>query len=360
VLFAVREDLHAQPGGDTVQIVNTAKALRRLGVAVTISSEIDGNLSEFDCLHLWHLQRVHETYVHFHRARLAGMPVILSPIYWPWGNFLRYRGKGRVSGICRCREDIKNVVRYILAKSGQERQAIAMALKAGWAQCRWEMLELSSMILPNSHAEARMIVDQTGSKIRYRVVPNGVDVAACKEAFNQSHTPRREGILCVGYFDPRKNQLGLIRAMKGTGLPITFVGGARRMHRRYFWRCRRLAGHRMRFLGRQNYPNVLRLMREAVLHVCPSQCETPGLANLEAAAMGCGLAITDCPPLREYFEGEVFYFRSEDPDSIRSAVMSALEAPVSETLAAKIMANYTWERAATETLASYREVTSRF
>ena len=355
VLFSVRDDLYGEPGGDTIQIVNTAAALRQLGVCVTISSDPSVQLTEFDGVHLWHLERPHETYAHLLNARTQGKPVVLSPIYWPRRNGSKRAETWSSHGIRPLRENVKNALRFLNGRSRRERQAVGLALKTGWGRCRKEILESVSMILPNSEAEAEALLHERGRRPLCRVVPSGINVSACRLILEQMEPVSRDGVLCVGHFDPRKNQLGLIRTLRDTDIPVVFVGKARRMHKAYYYLCRRLGGRRMQFLGERGPEEVLRLMRRARVYVCPSLFETPGLANLEAAAMGCTLAVCDCPPVREYFGDGPIYFDSRNPSSMRTAILKALEAEPREDLAKRIIAKYTWHTAAQATLAGYKE-----
>jgi glycosyltransferase involved in cell wall biosynthesis len=100
-------------------------------------------------------------------------------------------------------------------------------------------------------------------------------------------------------------------------------------------------------------------MLASQVHVCPSLFETPGLANIEAAAMGCKLAVGDSKPVREYFKDEAIYFDPRDHGKIRAAVQAALQAPQPPKLSQRVMQEFTWDAAAASTLAAYREVCGR-
>jgi glycosyltransferase involved in cell wall biosynthesis len=355
VLFAVREDLYDAPGGDTVQVVNTAAALRALGVSVVVSSGNRVAPEDFDCVHLWHLERVHETYVHLLCARQAKKPVVLSPIYWPRDRISRCGPDGQPFRLRSWCEDAKNVCRYLAAGSPWRRHAITVALRAGWGRCRKEILASADVILPNSQAEAAMLERESGRRLPCRVVPNGVNRLACEAARRLPREQTGPEVLCVGHFDLRKNQLRVILALRPLDVLVTFVGQARPMHQAYYRCCRHLAGPRMRFLGAMDQAHVLERMRRARVHVCASHFETPGLVNLEAAAMGCSLALADCPPVREYFRDEAIYFGSRHLDGIRAAVLAALRQPPPPGLAQRVMAEYNWRLAAETTLQAYRD-----
>jgi len=379
VLFAVRRDLYTSPGGDTVQVEETASALRRLGVEVTVSSDPGADLSLFDCVHLYHLERLHETFPHFLNAERQGKPFVLSPIYWPhdvgspnamsrvWGPPAR-ADRSRPGEVRRSAADLKNLARLLGTRSAAEHRAILLVLRKGWEWCREEILAHASVVLPNSRSEAEFLPTESarpgrGPRTRrialggprLRVVPNAIDPDLCRKVKTRMVAERRSGVLSVGHFDVRKNQMLLIRALRKTDVPVTFVGEGRFLQKPYYQWCRLMAGRNFRFLGRLPGEKVLELMCAAKVHVCPSRFETPGLANLEAAAMGCNLVVPDCPPIREYFRDEVAYFSNEDATELKASVLKALESSPPPGLAERVLETYTWDAVARETLAAYED-----
>src|SRR5688572_22575336 len=91
VAFITRSTIYAVPGGDMVQMLETAKCLRKLGVEVDIKlskEKIDYN--NYDLLHFFNITRPADILKH---AR-AGKPYVVSTI------FVEYTGydKGERSG----------------------------------------------------------------------------------------------------------------------------------------------------------------------------------------------------------------------------------------------------------------------
>lgn len=360
VFFGVRSDLTRSPGGDTAQVLGTARWLRTLGVTVDIGGPEVQDLSPYDLVHLWHLERAHEAFVFLRRARAAGKPVALSTIYWSACAGGQAGAPSRLRGAT---EDLKNIVRLASASSKAARHAVLAALGAGWRRCRRELLTGSSLLLPNSRAEADLLLAELAScgaseRPAIRVVVNAIDESACRAALAEPAPERREGVVCVGHFDVRKNQLALIRALSGTGIGLTLVGGPRPNHEAYYRACRAAAGPGVRFAGRLSPDQTLRQMRAAVVHACPSRLETPGLVNLEAATMGCRLVLPDCPPVREYF-GSLGEYSDPSPEGLRRAVERALSGPADPSLSRLAGERYTWRIAAEQTLEGYLLITRR-
>lgn len=338
--------MHDAPGGDTVQILNTAEALRGRGCYVSLTSTLDCDLSKFDLAHLWHLERLHESYPFLKRARTSQLPVALSPIYYP------FDGRPRPHSQRRDAQDLKNILRFFKAPTIESRRGIGEVVRRGWARCRAEMLESVDVLLPNSTAEAEIIRAECRRPCRLVVVPNVVGPDVERTCHTPPPSERRE-VVSVGHFDPRKNQLLLIKALRETGISVTFIGGPRPMHERYFRQCVRQAGGRHRFVGPLPRPEVLRLFQRARLQICSSLLETPGLANLEAVALGCQVVLPDCPPVREYFGPSAHYFHVQDAASLRGAVLRAMETQHSNELQRLVCERFTFKALADKTLRAY-------
>jgi glycosyltransferase involved in cell wall biosynthesis len=92
------------------------------------------------------------------------------------------------------------------------------------------------------------------------------------------------------------------------------------------------------------------------VHALPSWRETPGLVSLEAAAAGCRIVTTELGSTRDYFGDLAWYCYPDDFASIRRAVEMAMKAPVPADLRKQVLTQYTWQRAASATLASYEKI----
>ena len=93
VLMISRQSLFDVPGGDTVQLVETAKGLRELGVEVDIKlahEEID--YEEYDLLHFFNIIRPNAICIH---AEKSEKPFVISTIFVDYSEVERYQ-RGRV------------------------------------------------------------------------------------------------------------------------------------------------------------------------------------------------------------------------------------------------------------------------
>jgi len=356
-LWLVRENLERHPGGDTTQILQTRAALERLGVQVILAHRLPAPPLACDLVHLFHLDRLWEHLSVCRRLRAGRVPAVLSTIYWPSDEFDRAGRSGWQGRLARAfgsrrYQSLRLVQRFAL-------DSLRRRTLRGWdrrlldfqAAARY-LLESVAVILPNSAAELREIQVRFGVERPAVIVPNAADVATFGPGVDVA-PGGRAGVLCVGRIEPRKNQLALIEALRGTDIPLTIVGAPGRFNARYARRCRQAAGPQTRFLGRRE-PTALRdLYQAARVHACVSWYETPGLASLEAGLCGCNLVVTPGGCTREYFGQQAFYARPDDPASIRAAVEAALAAAPRPELARRIARKFNWDAAARNTLRGY-------
>jgi glycosyltransferase involved in cell wall biosynthesis len=363
VLWPVREDLSSQAGGDTVQILSTAEALRRRGVRVHLSDESRPDFRGYDLVHLFHLDRLWENERHCRRIRAQNRPAVLSPIYWSSDEYDRL-GRSSVQGLLARTLGGES---YRSVRIAQQ-WFLHCAMRPGSLGCGGPtisfhrsaefVLRTVSVLLPNSRAEQQQIERSFRARPAVVVVPNAAD----PQTFRPASDPRRrhrEGVLCVGRIEPRKNQLTLIRALRGTGICLTLVGEPGRHSRRYARRCAREADDRVRFIGSRPPGELSALYRSAMVHACVSWYETPGLANLEAALCGCAIVATPGGCTREYLGDEAHYCAPDDPDSIRRAVVAAMSEGPPPSLSDRVAREFTWEAAADKTLRAYHRALAR-
>jgi len=280
-----------------------------------------------------------------HRARSRGTPVILSPICWfepsaLWT--LEPRWTRRLSGLAAW--SIRRIVPSL----------------PGW---RRDLLALSDRILPNSRAEARQLGTLFGvDPQRIEVVPNGVLGAfrSGSPALFHSRYGGADFVLFVGRIEPRKNLLGLIRAVRSLGLPLVVIGEAPSEDRDYLELCCGEGGDRVRWLGARDHDDPLLASAYAAARVfaLPSWFETPGLAALEAALAGTAIVITPFGSTCEYFGNRVQYARPDRSAGIVRAIARSWSQGADPHLADFIASNYLWPDVAKRTAEVYDQVAS--
>jgi glycosyltransferase involved in cell wall biosynthesis len=218
------------------------------------------------------------------------------------------------------------------------------------------------VLMPNSQAEAEQLVRYFGvSTKRIHVVPNGAD-GRLAEADPEPFARRVGGrgfVLCPGRIEPRKNQLGLIRAMRASGVPLVILGDPVAGREGYAARCRRAADRHVTFLGRLDHEDPLLASAYAACGclALTSWFETPGLVALEAGMSGAPLVLPEGGCASEYFGPMAGYVRPNDRAGIRRAVLAALERGRSAELARHVREHFSWTVAAEATRDGYTKGT---
>jgi len=353
VAFIARPDLYSLSGGDTVQIDNTAAALRMLGIRVDIRLA-DENIryEEYDLLHFFNMIDCEDLLVH---ALYSPVPYVLSTIFVDYSEYDRYHRGGVIGGLSKvfspdAVEWMKKTAKYLLKgdRVGTYRYFLMGNRKS--VRC---ILARAAYLLPNSHSEYQRVTKVYGVERPYAVVPNAADTAL----FQFSGTPsERDFILCVARIEGRKNQLNLIRAVKDTPFRLVLIGRPSANQHKYVAQCIKEAGENVTFIEHITQSELRQYYLKAKVHVLPSWFETTGLSSLEAAAMGCNIVVGDKGDVREYFGEFAYYCNPESIRSIREAIIQAMKAEPSAPFCGLIQQNYNWNRAAQLTMDVYKRV----
>ncbi len=338
------------PGGHRVQLVETAAALRELGVDVTERDGDDPD-TDVDLVHGFGLDAEQ-----IHRFRRRRVPVVLSPIYWE----LDYRHSGPVGGpsvraaLGRARRSARFAVASIRGSSSLTRLAME---QASWEITQAKAYSSADALLPNAAGERDAIKADLKVATEIVVVPNGVDTSR----FGPAEGVERDAkaVLYVGRVEPHKNQLGLIQALSGLDVRLSIVGPPHPHHRDYYHRCVAAAGNNVTLHGWVDDQQLPSLYQRSKVHVLPSWFETTGLSSLEGALCGCNIVSTSRGFAAEYFGDDAQYCDPARPETIREAVLEALQLPVPIGLADRIRRSYSWTNVAQSTLDVYARLLAR-
>ncbi len=165
-------------------------------------------------------------------------------------------------------------------------------------------------------------------------------------------------MLFVGRIEPRKNVLGLIRAVRRCKLPLVVIGAAVPGHERYAEHCRRDGRDLVRWLPRMEHddPRLASAYAAARVFALPSWFETPGLAALEAALAGCAVVLTPFGSTREYFDEMAVYARPDRPSEIADALAAAWQRGPDPELSEHVRNRFLWSNVAQNTAEAYARV----
>jgi glycosyltransferase involved in cell wall biosynthesis len=354
VAFITRSTLYSVPGGDTVQITETARNLEEIGVSAEVKLTDNAiDYEQYDLLHFFNLTRPADILFH---SKKAHKPFVISTILCNYSEYDKYHRKGIGTLFSFLPADrieyLKTVARWV---KGRDHLSSMEYLWRGQRNCIISILNNSAMILPNSISEYKRITQTYPCNARYTIIPNGVDA----ELFHRDDNIKKDSnlVLCVARIEGIKNQLNLIKALNNTPFKLLLIGSHAPNQKSYYDECRITAAPNISFIDHVSQEELVHYYQRAKVHILPSWFETTGLSSLEAAVMGCSIVITDKGDAKEYFGSNAFYCNPADPQSILTAVERASNSRYSEALHETILRKYTWKQAAIQTYKAYQTIT---
>jgi glycosyltransferase involved in cell wall biosynthesis len=349
VALITRSTLYTVPGGDTVQLEETARHLREFDVDARIClSNQKIVYDDFDLLHFFNLTRPADILYH---TRKSKTPYVVTPILINYAEYDGHHRQGLSGWIlrnCPSPEYAKTICRSLLF---QDHIPPKEYLWKGHQKAIHDVLHKSRMILPNSIEENEQLQTSYSTSKPYSVIPNGIN----EKLFHQDSSVHRDErlVICAARIEGLKNQLSLIKALNNSHFKLLLVGEAAPNQKAYYKRCREAAKSNVVFTGRTNQQQLANLFRTAKVHVLPSWFETCGLSSLEAAASGCNIVVTRKGFTKSYFGPEAFYCEPDDIQSIYTAVSNAANCENSKQRLHEVAGRYTWKQAALKTLEAY-------
>ena len=309
------------PGGGEYQLLQTFRHLSRIRDDVALLDMYNPGISNIKALHVFTVCSGVEHFVDVSiRYRL---PLIVSPIHWPVPDEINELERTRIRSILR----------------------------------------QASYILVNSNSEAHLLHNFYSLDDPTKFVPivNGInydsfDFSAnmydqCSN--NHSSLYSKPTILTLANIDRRKNLPRLAQACADLGLNLIVAGNIRDV--REFNEAKRILPDIM-YHGPFSYSDqkFLDVIENVDAFALPSFYETPGLTAIEAALIGLPILITKVGSTYEYFGDDVAYCDPFSVSSISQGLSQALKNRLgSLKLREKILSNYTWSEAASQTSQVY-------
>jgi glycosyltransferase involved in cell wall biosynthesis len=354
VVFITRATLYSVRGGDTFQVLQTARHLEELGIKVDIrltNEKID--YDNYDLLHFFNIIRPADILFHI---RQSNIPFVVSTLLIDYSGYDKAYRKGITGWIFKMLpadaiEYLKTLGRYLLGKDKLMSKAF---LWKGQQRSVREILDRASMLFSNSVMEYKRLVQLYPFSTGCVPIPNGLDTKLF--AFDDRQEKDGHLVLCVARIEGIKNQVNLIRALNNTPYQLLIIGAPAPNQSSYYRECRKIAAPNVSFIEHIPQRELVKYYQKAKVHILPSWFETCGLSSLEAGAMGCNIVITDKGYTREYYEDHAFYCDPGSPDSIFKAVDHAANASFRPALRKKILANYTWDQAAATIARTYHQI----
>lgn len=339
--------------GDCVQAEKTANALRAQGEDVAhcflngtrILDEFGRDcgswrerLSDCDIVHT--IPPIPWCYLSMQESIRAKF--VTSTIFWRSFTYLRvvHRVKGVLTfGLA------KEYIRVLLARLG---------LPA------YRSYEGFDLLLPNSEDEIRnfnMFCRRKAGSICC-AVPNAIDSIPSFVEFlpRSKRVPAGDYVVVPAAFAARKNHLAFIHAIRGLPYPVVFMGNGE-----YLEECKSIAGEGMYFLGyvKHGSPEFYAVLKYARVVYLPSNCETPGIAGLEAAALGARPIVPYEGGTVQYYGWDAEYINPLNALSMRTALEVAWRRGRLSTDRQAKYRSLTWMDVARRTVCAYRRLLER-
>lgn len=379
ILFQSRVDLFDKPGGDTVQINETKKALEKLGIDVVIDNDLNVNAGQYDIVHIFNLDWVCEAYWYVKNAKKYKIPVVLSPIHHSLNEFKRYENEYRwglakfgnfLIPIQSLRDSFRNLLKAVIDK--RKLKPAVFQLFFGIRRQQRIAIEKSDYILVQTNREASDLnkAYKPKCKIKWKKVVNGVNAEKFsnpnfKEAANIIKF--KKYIFCVGRVEPRKNQINLIKALLELkksdstfkDVSLVFAGALNKHHPTYVKAFKNYLSKYsfLQYLGFVDQTILAAVYNKAIIFAVPSWFETTGLVYLEAVVAGCKSIVASGDRAYEYLGHNGYYC---DPGSVVSIKKALLKANTHKSVSAKfkkkVLKNYNWDITAKQTLKVYLKI----
>lgn len=342
IAFFVYPSAFQNKGGGEILLEKSEEFLSKIpDVQIKRFDTWKDKIEDFDILHVF--GSVKDCLNLMHVAKSRDVKVVLESIFW--------------SDFRRAIFEHGTLLKKIEMVARQ-------AMKYIWPtfpSSRRKMFQVSDMIVPNSKSEAIQISRFFSiPKEKMFVVPNGVDkefAFISKDAFVQMYS-LENFILYVGRIEPRKNQLNLIKAMKGIDKKLVLIGDAVSGYEEYYEECKRSARDNVHFLGGMKHDDSLLKSAYAAceVFVLPGWFETPGLAALEAGIAGAKLVVTSGGSTKDYFGEHVLYIDPSSVSDINTKIIESLKKEKTKDLSEYIKNLFTWEKVADEMVKGYKKV----
>jgi glycosyltransferase involved in cell wall biosynthesis len=212
--------------------------------------------------------------------------------------------------------------------------------------------------------EDKVVVVPNAAASEFRPTSREAAAAVVRERFNIPSP----FILSVGDLQPRKNQIGLIKAFAELVRAYPQLKHRLVLAGKETWFAEKVqeaartsgVGDRIQFSGFVSDPDLLNLYNACDLFVFPSFYEGFGLPALEAMACGRAVVCSCVTALPEVVDGAAILFDPFCPDQMVRAIADLLlDAELRarmERLGLQRAAHFSWQKTAERTLDVFREV----
>lgn len=320
ISYLLSYPLFMDKGGGVTQAYECLGALKELGYSISplnwFSEEID-----FDILFLFGFTHFNPQILRYLKDR--GKKIILEPIFVRTTNFIS----------------------NILAKP------LKYFPLANTVKVQYQILELSDLIFPNSEVEKNEIslfygIPKEKMFVAHLGLPSYVKELESKVSEDLFFS--RYGVKDFVFYPSarisiRKNQLNLIKALKGSGLKLVLTG-CNDIDKEIEKEFKELVSNDKDILCLEvlDKEMLISAYKNARVLAFVSLAETAGIIGIEGGYLGNTLVLSDIKIFREYFREFGIYVNNKDPKDIRRKIFKAMDGYRNDELRHYIEDSLTW------------------
>jgi glycosyltransferase involved in cell wall biosynthesis len=333
-------------GGAEIQMLKTKEYLEKMNdnVFVKFFDVFNDKLDEYDILHIFQMRS--DCLSLCKLAKIKGLKIVLSSIYWPETETWRY-----TSMI----ERMLSKVRIFYSNFKDYNYPTFKTLYP-----YKDFLEAADVVVPTSRIEAGVLSKEFRiNPSRFFPVPVGVEKTfsnARADFFVQKYG-LKDFVLFLGRIEQTKNVLTLLKAYRDIEVPLVIIGHFNLWEHEYFVKCKELIerNRNIHFLGfmTPHSKELLSAYAAAKVFVLPSWHEVTSLTALEAGLAGCNIVLTNRSYMSDYFKDLALYVNPASAEDIEEKILEAYQKPKTDELKQHILNNYTWEQTAKRTMEAY-------
>lgn len=339
VAFVSYPTVFQSPGGIRMKMGRTIAALQRMGIDARLMDTAREKFTDYDVVHVFAAFNSNHRIVL--QARSDGVPVVLSTILNP--PFTRWEG-------LRARLLDRALGRLTNWEVTTSYRQIQMALDG------------ADRLVVLGSVERDIVVDSYGiDAAKVTIIPNGIGeefFSADPQPFHDRYRPARPFVLHVGNVGDVKNQLGLVRALRGLAVDVVLVGHAGQAAAGYLKSCLDEGGAQVRYLGELEHgPMLASAYAAAAVFALPSRHEGMPNSVLEALACDRPVVMTRNHTMDMELPADVIrQVDADDRQAIRSAVEQFLGSDLPTGRARSVVQALSWGAVARQLDQAYREV----
>lgn len=331
--------LFQRTGGLQVQVLETAKALREVGIDAKLFDYREHKLKDFDIAHVFACINGNHRLVA--QAGSAGLPVVLSTVLhppWTRNDELRAKLSAKIAG---------RLSAWSLTTTHEHIQTCLSGADA---------------VVALGDAERDMLVRGYGTALsKVSIVPNGIKQEffdAKEDVFRQRFRVNGPYALNVASVSPYKNQMTALRALKNK-LPLVVFGPCAKEHEGYLREMEEFGGEWFKYFGvlDNDDPALPSAYAGASIFVLPSHTEVQPISALEALAADCPVIITRNHSLNVLADETTLHEAApDDVDAISNHASNILTQPKNPGDLSRQVRHLTWISVANELKSIYDAV----